>query len=415
MPKEPIFLSREALYIRVWETPTVRLAKELGISDVAIAKICRKLEIPKPPLGYWRRVETGQKKKIPPLGKPGDKTRPGVWIYPKSEEKTLEFDEEYKKENLAVEQNIAEQSAAEALPENKIKVPRTLHKAHSLITKTKDAFSKGGVDTYGALYAPWQEKHLDLRVSRKHLGHALRIMDALIKALEKRECRVSISTGDKIRTEVKVNEQKVGISLREDFKRFERELSDEEKKSRYVSDRYYYQPSGNFTLTIYGAISTQSNWRDGKTAVLEDQLNDVVVGIFRSAEALHQKEIVRKKEERRQIELAIDREKKKILLKKEQACRESLENLSRNWLRSREVYEFVKIFEEKLIEQNGDIIASSDEAEFIEWGYKYAAQLNPLLSNQIGELIEQFKHRTDEPAEDDSYEYSNLLWKLKFV
>lgn len=69
MAKEAFFLSREALYIKVWETPTVKLAKEFGVSDVAIGKMCRRLEVPKPPLGYWRRVETGAKKKIPPLRK----------------------------------------------------------------------------------------------------------------------------------------------------------------------------------------------------------------------------------------------------------------------------------------------------------------------------------------------------------
>lgn len=43
MAKESFFLSREALYIKVWETPTVKLAKEFGISDVAIGKMCRRL------------------------------------------------------------------------------------------------------------------------------------------------------------------------------------------------------------------------------------------------------------------------------------------------------------------------------------------------------------------------------------
>lgn len=94
MSKESFFLSREALYIRIWETPTVKLAKEFGISDVAVGKICRRLEVPKPPLGYWRKVETGYKKKIPPLPAPSDKTKPGVWIYPKSEVQTLEIRDE---------------------------------------------------------------------------------------------------------------------------------------------------------------------------------------------------------------------------------------------------------------------------------------------------------------------------------
>jgi hypothetical protein len=58
---------RTQLYEAIWEKPAVQLAKEYGISDVALAKICKKLEIPKPGLGYWRRKEMGFKVTRPPL------------------------------------------------------------------------------------------------------------------------------------------------------------------------------------------------------------------------------------------------------------------------------------------------------------------------------------------------------------
>src|ERR1035437_7292597 len=50
---------REKLYKEIWERPAVQLAKEYGLSDVALAKICKKLKIPKPGVGYWRRRERG--------------------------------------------------------------------------------------------------------------------------------------------------------------------------------------------------------------------------------------------------------------------------------------------------------------------------------------------------------------------
>ena len=52
-------ISREELEILVWKFPTVKVAEILGVSDVAVAKRCKKLEIAKPPRGYWRKVETG--------------------------------------------------------------------------------------------------------------------------------------------------------------------------------------------------------------------------------------------------------------------------------------------------------------------------------------------------------------------
>src|SRR2546428_12082544 len=64
---------REELYAQVWSEPMVRLAKRYGVSDVALAKVCRKLDIPVPPRGYWRRLETGWR----PMPPPPPKGRPG--------------------------------------------------------------------------------------------------------------------------------------------------------------------------------------------------------------------------------------------------------------------------------------------------------------------------------------------------
>jgi len=60
-------LTREQLYEKVWSVPTTQLAAELGISDVALAKRCKKLNVPKPSSGYWAKVAAGQKPEKVPL------------------------------------------------------------------------------------------------------------------------------------------------------------------------------------------------------------------------------------------------------------------------------------------------------------------------------------------------------------
>lgn len=62
-----VTLSRQELYEKVWTTPTIKLAESFGLSDVALAKICKKHNIPKPPLGYWARVAAGKKVQQKPL------------------------------------------------------------------------------------------------------------------------------------------------------------------------------------------------------------------------------------------------------------------------------------------------------------------------------------------------------------
>ena len=62
-------ISREDLYRRVWETPLTKLAKEFDISDVGLAKACRKHDIPTPPVGYWAKAAHGKPVMKPALPK----------------------------------------------------------------------------------------------------------------------------------------------------------------------------------------------------------------------------------------------------------------------------------------------------------------------------------------------------------
>jgi len=38
---------------KVWETPLLKLAQEIGVSDLGLTKACRKAGVPLPPRGYW--------------------------------------------------------------------------------------------------------------------------------------------------------------------------------------------------------------------------------------------------------------------------------------------------------------------------------------------------------------------------
>lgn len=66
----PSRYDRQRLYEEVWSEPTQQVAKRYGVADVAIAKACALLDIPKPPRGYWAKKAAGQKlPSRPPLSK----------------------------------------------------------------------------------------------------------------------------------------------------------------------------------------------------------------------------------------------------------------------------------------------------------------------------------------------------------
>ena len=73
------FWDRKELYDLVWSQPVTKVAKQFGVSDVAIAKACRKLKVPLPGRGYWAKKVNGyavhtvplpKAKNIPQVSKP---------------------------------------------------------------------------------------------------------------------------------------------------------------------------------------------------------------------------------------------------------------------------------------------------------------------------------------------------------
>ena len=60
-------LTRQALYARIWAEPVATVARDLGISDVGLRKICVAAQIPLPARGYWARSRAGQGVKPTPL------------------------------------------------------------------------------------------------------------------------------------------------------------------------------------------------------------------------------------------------------------------------------------------------------------------------------------------------------------
>lgn len=64
---KPIALSRKELYQRVWSKPLSVVARDMGVSGTALAKICNRLLVPYPSRGHWSKVNVGKQPARPPL------------------------------------------------------------------------------------------------------------------------------------------------------------------------------------------------------------------------------------------------------------------------------------------------------------------------------------------------------------
>ncbi len=62
------YFRRDDLYHLVWMSPVSEVAARLGVSDVALAKLCRRAAVPIPGRGYWQQTEAGRAIEPAPLG-----------------------------------------------------------------------------------------------------------------------------------------------------------------------------------------------------------------------------------------------------------------------------------------------------------------------------------------------------------
>ena len=82
MSKDPISISRHQMYEKVWTTPIAQLSKEYCISDVGLAKICRKYNIPRPYRGYCAKKSAGMLVDKTPLPQKNRKDVIKIWPNP---------------------------------------------------------------------------------------------------------------------------------------------------------------------------------------------------------------------------------------------------------------------------------------------------------------------------------------------
>lgn len=359
---QKIELTREELYRKIWGKPTVKVASEFGISDVGISKICRKMNVPKPPPGYWRRVETGANVEPTSLPAATDATVKSVHLYVPSEDGSNKIDSE-----------IQAMIDREELPENQIRIAAELENAHPLVKKTKRFFDEADANSLEPISPPREKGYLSVSVSPTQAQRALLIMDALLKAAEKRGYNATVSSnhwGEESRI-VKEGED-ICISLYEHSQKIQRELTPEEKKKPpyLLNITTEYQSSGKLTVKVNHLWSYQK-WSDRKNEPLETRLNDVIAGVVALLEGLVAEKRRKEEEERRRQEAARQREE-------ENRRREQLETNARKWRDCQDVLNYLDAYEARLIKEKGTIAPDSRDAEWLRWARDYAESLDPL-------------------------------------
>jgi hypothetical protein len=271
-------LTREQLYHLVWSGSIKRLSKQIGISDVAIAKHCRKVNVPVPQRGYWAKLQVGQRVTRPPLPPRDLGTPSGVKMAGTFDLELLARITGKPAIDDRSDESIVVLSERLRRRLGKVPVPRNFSKAHPAIT---DILKKGEMlrQQYLNRKSPWNRLRLSSAVEQRRL----RIINSLFIAFDRMGWRVSLGSPDarELRTRMGKTTVKYRIDVVGNRTGTSRTTSDEE-----VHDRLFIAISDESKI---GALTTR--WEDRDEWPLERQLADVVVGIAIVSESLQRRSI----------------------------------------------------------------------------------------------------------------------------
>ena len=388
---DDIVIKREDLYTEVWSTPMAQLAKKYNISDVGLAKICRKMEIPRPPRGYWAKAQHGAKVKPEPL-KP---------LSSKGQAKAVLNRATLQRRELDRNPAILETVAFEKNPENRIEVADKLRKPHSLIVETKRQFKMAKVIGGRLELTP---TCLDVRVSKRGLPRAMLVMDAILKAAEQR----GYTTGVEMRhgknaTYVAIDEDRVHFHLEEIIKSVPHVETQAEKKERQrlespvryidrISERldFYatvpradYKPQGILSLHLdHYSYNTQRSWADGKQQRVESCLNKFFIVLQKSIDYERDSRLTRERNEQARRDAA---ERQRIFeerLKAEKAKVKHLKTEMEGWEDSHRIRAYIAAMQAAYPNRGEDM------EERLTWASQYADHLDPTNEFKI-EVLEE--------------------------
>lgn len=370
-------ITRKELYEEVWSTPVSKLAPKYNLSDVGFAKFCRRCDVPRPPRGYWARIEAGQKVKRTPLSRSNENGEIKVHIPDPEEVDAME------------KAKVTTEKRESLIP--KIEIAETLRGCHKLVSDTNEAFEGAKKQDDGILQVPKGSK-LDLIVSRDQLRRSLLIISALLKTFE--------SLGHKVSSgpTITVDGQSVSLSIREGTKAVEEEL---EASTESVTGRYDFFserkrkkqiPSGLLTVSIpeavgYWANGCRKNWKDAKTQRIENCMNSIVAGVLEVASKKQEHEIslkqeaIKKAAEEKRLRLeAADRAKKREEQKLEQRKLDKLLAQAKDLRRSREIRDFVVYVRQAHECKGSKIEVESELGKYLVWAELQADRLDPTVA-----------------------------------
>jgi hypothetical protein len=366
-----IRLTRSELHQRVWAAPIKKVAQELGVSASSLANACRKHTIPLPSVGHWTKVEVGHKITPTPL-----LTEPGA-----NEVVQIQVRERLSPDLATV--------AAEHQPQ--VPIPQEL--SHALALRTEKLLASGKEDDR-KLLVPKAGTAPHLLVSRQQLPRALRIMNALLIALEEQGHATLWPKKEGDHLAVDINGETVAVSLQEILDGDPHVLTPAEEKHPWRAPKWDYKLTGRLRLSIdnppHSSDRLRATWADGRVQIVENCIGDFIVGINVVAAAIKKNRLEREAWARRWEQERKQREEQQRRAEEHKRRSEFVTGLIEKWEEATRVRTFVTALTEAASQMELSDDKKRDIQQVLEWSEKYADFLDPLTD--LPESIDEFVH-----------------------
>lgn len=362
--------NRLVLYEQVWQEPVTAVSARYGISDVGLRKICSQLKVPLPDRGYWAKTKAGAKLKKKPLPKYDGPDEIKTFRQPTWREERLE------RYGIPADLAVSKISNEAKTLCNNIAVPDKLRHPHPLISASKDKTSKSDNQDGG--------QSLKFQVSVSALDRTLRIVDTIVKTLEKLKYSVVLDpkTGDTVAV---IEGEKLRFYIKERFNQIEHVLTPQEARARkrgevVFAPAYDYISTGELTLALDHYWAKRKNWHDTEHQKIESCLGSFILMLIQTA---YEMQIERAEDERKkriEQEAQHRRQLARERREKEQAMFKALEEAAGDWHKSQVVAGFISAVEERI--GKGELEETAELLRWIAWAKTKAAWLNPLTTKE---------------------------------
>lgn len=394
MPWSQTVFERETIYAEVWKEPVNTVAKRYGISDVALRKICEKLGVPVPPLGYWARLAAGQTPLVAKLSA----NHKGPTRHVRQQWDDPEASERDSRIAAVLEDDPPPSLAPPALK-------GSVAECHPAVRRTAKQLKHQKYNGRGLLHTQGQDV-FPMSVSAGNKDRALLVLDALLETALRADAKLEISDKTSNRLMLRLRGELFRLCIREASERAERDLTREELNQKkqgklfYIPDRYTFTPTGKLRLEVRedDRYSPLLSVTDGTTAI-ETRLESVIPTLMQKAVELRVRREMRDEEHLRWQAAQERREALEVRRDEELERLEQTEKWIADWKRAADLRAFAAALE------SGAQSEDNPAAE-VAWIRNAADWLDPLVDKRWPDV--DIDESDDALLDDEEDEIGNI-------